>query len=582
MTVTPSPKLTPADRIRQLTETRQQVLALPAEKALQAILEYPQPAALVHSFPEEDLHFLIHDIGLENALPLLSLASNRQWEYMVDMETWDRDRLNFQTTTAWLQLLLAADADRLVKWCYEEKLDWIEVVLFRNIELRIRESDQSPSDLGEGFFTDDDTFYVRFVDYPVATPQEEAFKRLRNEMLGQLLRRLSRFDHPRYQGLLMEAAGVIPDEIEEELFRMRNVRLGEKGFLPFDEAIGVYQPLQPEELAARGKKILRPEPTDDRHLPVPQISVTFLEGDTLFVRALKQIRAPHILEQLQAETAGLCNRVIAADRAVIRGRDQLQTIVSKVGGYLSIGLERLLAGTRQDREKKAAEAIQRHMLIDIFRTGFASALQLKWRADRWYRESWCRASGIDLTFWGERWLGQLGGLLIDKPKFYDPDRAGSNYRDFAAMEEIESTGLGLAQVTVLDGLFGKLNLELAPTSAQRAIDYKNLLLTQWARASLKMPPVEPGTSDPAIPVKRFNPFYETLWRSQEEHRRIADERKTEFLQWIAKQSGLSTTELADRLGWIFEALFDEIEQELAWVRAGNLDPRHVHLFLLKP
>ena len=180
------------------------------------------------------------------------------------------------------------------------------------------------------------------------------------------------------------------------------------------------------------------------------------------------------------------------------------------------------------------------------------------------------------------WLGQLGGLLIDKPKFYDPDQAGSNYRDFAAMEEIEATGLGLSQVTMLDSLFGKLNPELAPPSMQRSIDYKNLLLTQWARASLKMPPVTLGTSDPAISVSRFRPFYETLWQSRAELRSIADERKTEFLQWIAKQSGLSTTALADRLGWVFEALFDEIEQELAWVRAGNLDSRHIHLFLLKP
>ena len=356
MTATPPPETTTANRIRQLTESRQQVLALPAEKALQAILAHPQPAALVHSFSEEDLHFLIHDIGLENALPLLSLASNRQWEYMVDMEAWSRDRLNFQTTTAWLQLLLAADADRLAKWCYEEKLEWIELYLFRNIELRIRESDQSPSDLGDGFFTDDDTFYVRFVDYPVASPQEEAFKSMRNEMLGQLLRRLSLFDHLRYQGLLMESMGLIPDEIEEELFRLRNVRLGEKGFLPFDEAVGVYQPLQPEELAARGKKILRQEPADDSQLPVPRITATFLEGDNLFVRALKQIQAPHILEQLQTETASLCNRVIAADRAVIRGRDQLRSVVSKVSGYLSIGLERLLAGGRQDCEKKSGQS----------------------------------------------------------------------------------------------------------------------------------------------------------------------------------------------------------------------------------
>lgn len=582
MTATPPPNPTVADRIRQLAETRQQVLALPAGKALQAILAHPQPAALVHSFSDEDLHFLIHDIGLENALPLLSLASNRQWEYMVDMETWNRDRLNFQATTAWLQMLLVADAERLVKWCYEEKLEWIELYLYRNIELQIRESDQSPSDLGEGFFSDDDTFYVRFVDYPVTTRQEEAFKRLRNEMLGQLLRRLSIFDHLRYQGLLMETQAMIPGEIEEEMFRLRNVRLGEKGFLPFDAAVGVYQPLQPEELAARGKKSLRARSADDTQLPVPQITATFLEGDNLFVRALKQIQAPHILEPLQTETASLCNQVIAADQAVIRGRDQLQSVVSKVSGYLGIGLERLLAGSRQNREKKAAKAIQQHMLIDIFRTGFASALQLKWRADRWHRGSWCRARGIDLTFWGERWLGQLGGLLIDKPKFYDPDQAGSNYRDFAATEEIEATGRGLAQVMVLDRLFGELNPDLAPASMQRSIDYKNLLLTQWARATLKMPSLAAGISDPAIPVSQFRPFYETLWQPQGDRRSIADKRKTEFLQWIAKRSGLSTTELADRLGWVFEALFDEIEQELAWVRAGNLDPRHIHLFLLKP
>ena len=37
LTATPPPKITTANRIRQLTEIRQQVLALPAEKALQAI-----------------------------------------------------------------------------------------------------------------------------------------------------------------------------------------------------------------------------------------------------------------------------------------------------------------------------------------------------------------------------------------------------------------------------------------------------------------------------------------------------------------------------------------------------------------
>ena len=63
----------------------------------------------------------------------------------------------------------------------------------------------------------------------------------------------------------MESVSLIPSEIEEELFRLRNVRLAEKGFLPFHEAVGVYQPLQPRELAAREK---RPFVPHRRMIPV--------------------------------------------------------------------------------------------------------------------------------------------------------------------------------------------------------------------------------------------------------------------------------------------------------------------------
>ena len=58
MTQTKTPTLKHSDRIRQLAEKRKHILSIPAEQAMAAILDHPQPAALVHSFPEEDLHFL--------------------------------------------------------------------------------------------------------------------------------------------------------------------------------------------------------------------------------------------------------------------------------------------------------------------------------------------------------------------------------------------------------------------------------------------------------------------------------------------------------------------------------------------
>ena len=581
MTPTKSPTLSHSDRIGQLAATRRHILSIPAEQAMAAILDHPQPAALVHSFPEEDLHFLIHDLGLDNALPLVGLASNRQWEFMLDMEVWKKDQLNYPLATTWLQLLLRADPDRLVKWCFDERLEFLELYLFRNIELRVRESDQFSSDLDDGFFTDDDTFYVRFVDFPAATPESSAAKALRNEMLRQLLRRISVFDHPRYQGLLLESVSLIPVETEEELFRMRNVRLAEKGFMPFHEAVGVYQPLGPGDLSARGKKAIRPPSSDDPRFPVPQFAATFLDGDNLFVRALKGIRDVHVIQQLQGELAGLCNQVISADQAAIRNRNQLKKVVSKVSGYLGIGLERMTDSTAKKQESMAAALLQRHLLADIFRNGFGSALQLKWKATRWHKGSWCQSQPVDLTFWDEGWLGLLGGLLIDRPQYYDPSTAGSMYRDFLTREEIEATGQGLDQVIAMDQLLKQMAITIATDAGIRRLTYKNLMLTLWVRASLKTPAVDTVTSTIAVSFPAFKTFYKGLWTDQAGQRIIGDEKKAAFLNWAAVASGQSPGDLSDRLGTVFEALFDEIERELAPVETGNLDPRHVDLFLLK-
>ena len=570
-----------AHRCRNLSETRRHVLRLSAEQAAAAVFEHPQPTALVHSFPEEDLHFLVHDIGPQNALPLLNLASTRQWEYLLDMEVWSRDRLDYQQATAWLQLLLRADPQRLIQWCFGDKLEFLELYLYRNIELRIRESEEAPSDFGDGFFSDDDTFYVRFVDYPVVTPQEQATKDRRDQLLGQLLRRLSLFDHPRYQSLLLEAAGTIPGETEEELFRLRNVRLAEKGFLPSHEAVGVYQPLRPGDIDTRWKRAPLQASSEDAAIPVPQFASAFLEGDNLFTNALKGIHDPEAIQQLQVELAGLCNQVVAADQSVIRSRKQLREVVAKVSGYLSIGLEQLTRPVSVSRERHAAALLQRHLLADIFRTGFSGALQLKWEAARWRKTSWFQAQGLDLTFWGEAWLGLLGGLFIDRPKFYDPSDAAVNYRDFKTLREITASDRDLKRIEALDRLLGLMQIQVAQGSGGRLLTYKNLLLTQWARDSLKLPPIDSRQDDMAIALAEFKPFYEALWSKRQHGSVIGDARRADFLAWTAQASGTPAPDLSGRLGETFEALFDELEAELASVNEANLDPRYIHLILLK-
>lgn len=581
MTESQSPATRHAQRIRQLAEERQRILSEPSEKAMQAILAHPQPAALVHSFPEEDLFFLVHDIGPDEALPLIGLASNRQWEYFLDIQGWDRDQMDYAMVTSWLQLLIKADPDRLAKWCLGEKLELIELYLFRNIELRIRDTDESPSDLGDGYFTDDDAYYVRLVDYPTTTPEEEAFKARRDAMLKQLLDRLSLFDHARYQSLLMEAIHVVPAETEEEQFRLRNVRLAEKGFLPFYEAVGVYQPLQPGDLSAKEKKVIGPPSTGDEAISSPQLAASFLDEDNLFVRALKSIHDTKVIEQLQAELAGLCNKVISADREIILSRSQLQAVVTKTSACLSIGLEQMTRSDKARREAQASRLLQHYLLADIFRVGVAGTLRLHWDAMRWRKKSWFRSQNLPLTFWDEAWLGLLGGLLIDRPQYYDPSAGGTNYRDFRSSAEIRITRKGLEQLMTADQVLGDMQISVASLSDARFLTYKNLLLTLWSRAWLNLPSIDLQTTTIAVPVSDFKRFYTALWTDQAGMRIIDDSKKNDFLQWVAKASGQSLEVLSKRLGMVFEALFSEIERELGPVKTGNLDPRYVQLFLLK-
>jgi hypothetical protein len=564
------------ERAENLLRQRKKILSLPPEKALEAILDSPQPAALIHSCSEEDLYFLIHDIGPEDSLQLLSLASNRQWEYILDIETWKRDRIEISSVTRWLYLLLKADPNRLIQWAINEKSDFIEHYLFKTIEVRIRNHDQDPSDFGEDFFTFDNTFYVRFIKDPlVSEPDEDLRQTHQEEFLSQFLERLADFDYSVYQNILLESSGIIPAESEEEAYRLRNVRLGEKGFLPFDEAIGIYQPLSPDDLENRDIKSIKVNSDQEIRLPVPFFPGGVLEEDNLFAGALKLVDTNHILNQIQTEFAGLCNQIIAADQKTIKDRVELKNIVKKASGYISIGLERMAPTYKKQGPGFTAALIQKFPLTDIFRVGFGLALEIKWRAEKWRVKSWFAKQELPLSFWDEEWLGVLGGLLIKKPLYFDNYRTEGLYREFLCLGEVKETEDVLDQIIAFDELLFLMNIKIE-TRPDQFLTYKNLILTLWTRHHLNL-------SEKLIPLTldEFRAFYSDLWTAKIKPRKIRLPMKESFLEWFSEQTELDPSEIVQNVGQTLENLFKEIETEYEDVSTKDLDSRYIHLFLLE-
>lgn len=571
-------------KIRRLQAEKQEILSLPPEKALERILDAAEPAALVHSFSEQDFYFLIHDIGPEDALPIIGMASRRQWEFMFDMELWQRDRMDLSAAAHWIELLNRADPKSSIAWLVKNKTDLLEFFLFNNIEVLLREHDQEASEFAPDYFTLDNVFYVRphplrFPPPDESTSGEDAATDPARDFIEKFVRALAEYDYVAYQHLLLEATSLIPAENEEDVYRLRSVRLAEKGFLPFDEAISVYRPLGAEELLQQKSKYIADDPGPELMALVPVTTTSGIDPQNLFARALGAVNSETLLQQMHAEFATLCNQLVVADQKKIQDKKELQPIIVKASGYLSIGLQRLQS-TGDDSEnlniEQMAQILERYPLIGIFQVGVRQVLKLKWRAEKWVAQSWFAGKGLALTFWGEDWLGVLGGLLLKKPLFFDNYLSGQMYREYGIMQDIEATSDILDSIIAFDNLLERLDIDLLPVSSYRFLTYKNLLLTLWVR-------YERNLAAKLVPlsISEFKPFFESLWTDEDTERKIKAQRKTDFLRWLSHQSGGELESLSRQYGQILENLFVEVEAEYAAVFPENLDPRYIHLFLME-
>jgi hypothetical protein len=569
---------TPAAQKKQrdqaLAIERQSILKMAPEKALATISGHPYPVTLIQSMADEDLYYLVHHIGPDDALPIIALASNEQWEYLLDMEIWNKAQIDSHQMTQWLNRLKTADADRFTHWITNHKQEEMNLYLFRNIELHIREYEQDPGEIDNAYFTEDQTYYIRVRPYPETKKKHQE---VRDHFIKDLLNRISVYDFTLYRNFLLASDTIVPAEAEEELYRLRNDRLAEKGLLPFHEAVGVYQPLKAAELPNRTPK---PESFEGRIVdsyPLPIEPGRPAEDADLFTQTLAQIHDGPTLNRLQAEFAGLCNQVIAADQTQIREKKALTHIVRKVGGYISIGLEKAALEAAQKDPYANANMLLNHLLADIFRVGYGCALSLKWDAEKWHRTSWAAHKGLPISFWGETLMGVLGGLLIKKPLYFDNYAGGTLYREFAAMDDIEKTRERMNCIMAFDELLSLMAININPLRYEGLLTYENLLLTLWANDHLNMG-ADPGIPQP-LTMEQFQRLFKELWQSQSLPRQINDTARKIFLGWLSQRSDLAGFEISERMAPELERLFTKIEGELGQVQQEDLDPRFITLFL---
>ncbi|HPD56714.1 MAG TPA: DUF6178 family protein [Smithellaceae bacterium] len=530
-----------------------ELLSLSGSELLKSVLEKENPAAFIQGLSSDDFYWMVKRVGEDDAVELLRLASADQWQYLLDLEVWAKDLPETQKALIWFGRLLRADPTRLAKWVYKEQTELASLVLLRQTEIIFRQQDDDDWEVPPGYFTLDGAFYIKAKDGTDA------------HALENILRALAHADYPLYRSLLLSLAARIPAETEEELYRQRGNRLAEYGFLPPDEAMVIFAPLDKTALQ-RETKILLPGAVvsaGEKSL-MPMAPFASLENFPLLTEALTRISDPLQIDRLRVEFAALCNTLIAAASfSTIGDYDDLRRIGRQAAGYLHVAVQDVCG---QDPDGAAA-LLYRYSLQTIFRVGFGLAVKLQWRCKRWHSQSWVRRIGKGVDFWGSPWSEALEGLLFTHPLYYDVQAAAPRYRHFECLDDLRKTQTLLEQVEALDEMLTRL----APLEKKQDISSEKIypfLFNRWARHVLQLEP-----SFAPLSRAEAQKFFGTLRRGESEPPYKMEGYRDVFLDEFLKGAADFTPEAQAALRAALEQIWVMFCREYENVPPAGLDAR---------
>ncbi|MGH9390564.1 MAG: DUF6178 family protein, partial [Vicinamibacteria bacterium] len=320
---------------------------------------------------------------------------------------------------------------------------------------------------GGGFVSPDG--YHRFS--PTIPEHGPAVRRLAEIFLGD--------QEERYLRTLWSALQELPSEVEEQGLRWRGSRLEEHAFPNAEEAISVYaQPAGTRRL---------PEPMDlgdDEALATPRSPLRLLRGISILIPTLDRVSG-ELRDRLLHEIVSLANHLLIADLADLGNPAAHLIALERAVSYVEIGLA--LHGARD--ETLAAEVVSEIPILELFREGYAPAAALQARAGVIVQRGWAsrHPHGLDLLDAPIR--QRIKGLLEPLPLFFDPagGSAGTPYRHFRILEEIEETRVALEIAEVVGRVFSdRLGALLPPGSpdssgrSPRPLRVSTLFLTAMA------------------------------------------------------------------------------------------------------
>jgi hypothetical protein len=305
------------------------------------LLEHPE--RVVPLLPEAELVHTIRAGGMSDAAWLLELATPEQRVACFDLDCWSAGRLDVARAHEWLDVLIEAGRETLVRGLQEIDLELLLLALQSETQVVIVGEDDDPPD---GAFTPDGMVYFR-------VPEDGSAHRV-HEIAHASLALAPDLYWLIAQGMLFE----LPSECEEYALRWRSRRLNDLGFPDREDALRIYRPLAPERVEDFGTQEYGASGLA-RAFELPQQLGGTLLADAL--RELAEDRFPDVLGQVLA----VANWIAIADDLPLSDSDSIPQALRKAVAGIDRGLRELVSR----RNQPPGEVLTRTRPLDLFRVG---------------------------------------------------------------------------------------------------------------------------------------------------------------------------------------------------------------------
>jgi hypothetical protein len=351
---------------RSLERLREALAGPRGYRKIDALLSQDDAAAAVAALTPGEVFELVHQVGFEDAIDLVHLATPEQIRGCLDIDAWDGDHALTEAMKPWLAGVASAGFEKLgAVWAGldpELRALWVA----RNAQIYdLSIGEEIPEDEERPLYQTPDSFFA------IALDGEDDAQRLTHEILDELYRA----DQDLARHTIMAARSEPATELEEMSYRWRKGRMADQGYVDFFEALDIFQPLEPD-------KVHIGEGTHERHAideGVRSLPVAIAEqviARSFLARAYGRLEADEA-ERVEQALIVLVNRVLAAARVKPGDTDAMARAAEYATATVSLGLETVARGDTA----RAEQALRTVALTRLFRAGYTALRKLRTLAD---------------------------------------------------------------------------------------------------------------------------------------------------------------------------------------------------------